>query len=309
MNTDIENLLTEGMERFTEEVRAPAGLTHAAGELRRSRRRRRLAAATAACGGVAAAAVVFITGSAPAPAGGSVAQASTVAYLTSRVERALAGQHLVYAARTLEQVGKSTITWATWADHSRGRTVEFTPGGSKISVVTGSTLVGGKLESAYVTYYNREFSLAPWAPTRVRACSTAAGWQTGGAAIPIGDWRAFLGASLRCGAAAVTGHVQIGGVLTTKITGEPVTIRLPAREAKFLGEKWLTGQWVLYVNPKTYLPVRMESSTKTFGGRWPSSTDSSVTDVQWLPPTPANVAKALVTIPPGFHRVGSPADQ
>ena len=45
------------------------------------------------------------------------------------------------------------------------------------------------------------------------------------------------------------------------------------------------------------------------GGRWPSSTNSSVTDVRWLPPTQANIAKARVTIPAGFHRVSSPADQ
>jgi len=29
--------------------------------------------------------------------------------------------------------------------------------------------------------------------------------------------------------------------------------------------------------------------------------------VRWLPPTAANTAKALVTIPAGFHRVSSPA--
>ena len=34
-----------------------------------------------------------------------------------------------------------------------------------------------------------------------------------------------------------------------------------------------------------------------------------MTNVQWLQPTPANMARALVTIPPGFHRVSSPANQ
>jgi hypothetical protein len=34
-----------------------------------------------------------------------------------------------------------------------------------------------------------------------------------------------------------------------------------------------------------------------------------VTDMQWLPPSAANIAKTLVTIPPGFHQVSSPADQ
>jgi hypothetical protein len=34
-----------------------------------------------------------------------------------------------------------------------------------------------------------------------------------------------------------------------------------------------------------------------------------VTNVQWLPPTAANIAKALVTIPPGYTQVSSPAQQ
>jgi hypothetical protein len=31
--------------------------------------------------------------------------------------------------------------------------------------------------------------------------------------------------------------------------------------------------------------------------------------VRWLPPTAANIAQALVTIPAGFHHVNSPASQ
>ena len=35
MNTDVEELLRDGMERFTAGVHAPAGLAHAATRLRR----------------------------------------------------------------------------------------------------------------------------------------------------------------------------------------------------------------------------------------------------------------------------------
>jgi hypothetical protein len=31
--------------------------------------------------------------------------------------------------------------------------------------------------------------------------------------------------------------------------------------------------------------------------------------MKWLPPTAANIAQSLVTIPPGFQQVSSPADQ
>jgi hypothetical protein len=34
-----------------------------------------------------------------------------------------------------------------------------------------------------------------------------------------------------------------------------------------------------------------------------------VTDIQWLPPTAANIAQSLITIPAGFQQVSSPADQ
>jgi hypothetical protein len=53
--------------------------------------------------------------------------------------------------------------------------------------------------------------------------------------------------------------------------------------------------------------VRMSGSTETFGGSAGSFTSSFVTNVRWLPPTRANIAQALVTIPPGFQRFYGPA--
>jgi hypothetical protein len=53
----------------------------------------------------------------------------------------------------------------------------------------------------------------------------------------------------------------------------------------------------------------MYGSTQTFGGPGHGTLFASVTDVRWLPPTAANTAKALVTIPAGFHRVSPPAGQ
>jgi hypothetical protein len=74
-------------------------------------------------------------------------------------------------------------------------------------------------------------------------------------------------------------------------------------------EKWTRVGWTLYVDPTTYLPVRITGSDATFGGPAASTFDTLVTNVQWLKPTAANTAKALVRIPPGFHRVSSPANQ
>jgi hypothetical protein len=320
MNTDVEELLRDGMERFTAEVRAPAGLARTAGRLHRRRRTARAAVASGTAAVTAAAVAVIVAG--PAQTGGGAAQARTVAYVTSRVESALASQNMVYAARTQNSIGRSTITWATWGYRSRSQIEEFAGsrwcpskgacthrGGSGLALAAGTALVGGKLVSAYVTYYNREFSLSRLVPTAARACSTTAALELGGPSTVTSHWPAFIGAMLRCGAATVTGHVRVDGVETTKITGKPVTIRLPPGEARDIGEKWATAWWAVYVNPTTYLPVRMEGFSTTFGGRWPSSTSSSVTDVKWLPPTAANIARTLVTIPAGFRQVSSPADQ
>jgi hypothetical protein len=86
-------------------------------------------------------------------------------------------------------------------------------------------------------------------------------------------------------------------------------VRLGRGEGKAVHEKYARALWTLYVNPSSYLPVRMIGVTETFGGSGGHTRFESVTNVRWLPPTSANVAQALVIIPPGYHRVGSAADQ
>jgi len=323
MNTDVEELLREGMERFTTGVRAPAGLARTA---RRLHRRRLAVRVAVACGTVAvtAAAAIAVTAGTGAPARtqAGVAQARTAAYVISRVEDALAGEHLVFRGHTTGGGWGPTITWVYGA---RTRFEEFTgsgcghplpdgscthKGGSKPYLTTGDALIHGKRYSVYVTYFNRKWSASPgWWSVPASACSRTGALEMGGPQIPTSHWPAFIHATVACGAATVTGHVRIDGMQTTKITGSPLTVRMQGREARAVREKWVRVQWTLYVDPKTYLPVRMSSSNRTFGGPAPSYVFTSVTDVQWLPPTAANIAKTLVTIPPGFRHVKSLADQ
>ena len=107
----------------------------------------------------------------------------------------------------------------------------------------------------------------------------------------------------------MTGLPVIFVVSTPSIRICPVTVRLAAGYARAVHQRWARARWILYVNPRTYLPVRMYGSTQTFGGPGHGTLFASVTDVRWLPPTAANTAKALVTIPAGFHRVSPPAGQ
>jgi hypothetical protein len=328
VNEDIEELLRDGMERFTKEVRAPAGLARTVGQLHRRRMAVRAAAASGAAIAAAAVAVALVTGvgGAPGPAGPPGPQARTAAYVVSRVENALAGTNLVFRGRTAS-TGQTSVTWAYgpqsrfeeyWPTTDyRDRVVngqrlwDFPPNLRGQPYLTqGTALIGGKLTNAYITYYNHEYSLSPLSGTPPgSACSTNAALSMGAPPVTGNHWSAFIRATLACGAARVTGHVRIRGMETTKITGVPVKVKLSPGYAKAVREKWARAQWTLYVNPKTYLPVRIYGSTQTFGGPAPSTRFTSVTDVQWLPPTAANIAKTLVTIPPGFHRVNVSAQQ
>jgi hypothetical protein len=319
MNTDVEELLRDGMERFTAEVRAPAGLAGAAGRLHR----RRVVARTAvACGTAAvtaaAVALVVVTGGArgtPSGTAVSLAQARTVAYVTRRVENALATEGLVFVGRSDGAMGD----YATWAYGPRYRWEAYgrfcglngincaNRGAFGPVWAQGTALVGGKLVGAYVTYFDRRYSLSPLGPPQTSACSTGAALSMAAPIVPTTHWSAFIGGTLACGAASVTGHVRVNGMETTRITGKPITVKLSAGYAKAVKEKFATVRWTLYVNPTTYLPVRMYGSTETFSNSSGGFTSSFVTNVQWLPPTRGNIAQALVTIPPGFHRFYGPA--
>ena len=322
MNEDIEELLRDGMDRFTKDVRAPAGLARTADQLRRRRRAARatVASATALVTAAAVAAVAAGIGGTRGPAGPARPQAHTVAYLISQVETALAGTNLVFHGRTVSTGQQTSVTWAYGPQH---RWLEFTGsgcghatpdgvctnrGGSEPYLAEGTALIGGKLTGVYVTYYNRKWSLLPQS-IPASACSATSALEMGGPPLPTSHWSSFINATLRCGAAKVTGHVRIDGTQTTKITGSPVKVKLSPRYAKLVRQEWARAEWTLYVNPKTYLPVRIDSSTQTFGGPAASTRFASITDVRWLRPSAANAAKTLVTIPPGFHQVNSPADQ
>jgi hypothetical protein len=303
MSLDVEDLLRQGMERFAEHVPVPSGLAHRAA---RARRRRRLAIGAAAAAGTAAVtAIAVLAATGGAGAGGGATQARTTAYVVSRVEKALAGQHLVLRGRTTSDDWGSSIYWAYG---SRNRFEEFTGSGEPF-LAQGTALIGGKLTGVLVTYYNRKWSLLPEGAAPASACSRTGTLEMAGPAAPARNWPAFIHATLACGAATVTGHAWIGALKTVRITGSPVTEKLWPGEASAIHEKWLRSQWTLYVNPNTYLPVRLSASNYTYGGPMPSYYSTGVTDIRWLRPTAANIAKALVTLPPGFRHVRSPANQ
>jgi hypothetical protein len=327
MNGDVEQMVREGMDRLTAGARPPAGLV---GRARRHRSRRRLAAASAIAGATAAVTVaaVIATGAAAGPGAGM----QNADYVVRHMRSALASENLVMRGQATDTYtlakfpGKTFLegTFITWAYGPRSRLVELTGsscghvlangacthrGGSEVYLASGTALASGKLTGAYVTYYDHKYSLSPLATVPAPgACSTTAGLGMAGPLTGVSDWRTFIKTTLACGAATVTGHVRIDGVETTEISGS-VTTSLSKGYAKTVNEKAVHVRYTLWVNPTTYLPVRVSGSTETYGGSAGRTVNSLVTNVQWLPPTAANVAQTLVTIPAGYQQVSSAADQ
>ena len=223
MSTDVEELLREGMERFTEGVRAPAGLARTAGRLHRRRRTARAAVAggTAAVTAAAGGAVIITRGPGTRPAAARPGAHGRVRDQPGR-ERARQPEHGLCRAHAEQHreihdhVGHLEIRvpgpdWriragSRWCP-SRGACTHH--GGSGLALADGTALVGGKLVSAYVTYYNREFSLSRLVPTcGARVCSTTAALELGGPSTRDKPLAAFMTATYRSGAATVTRHVQ-----------------------------------------------------------------------------------------------------
>ncbi len=324
MNTELEDMLRSGMERFTHDVPVPKGLAQRAAQVHRRQRFATRAVAGAGTAAVAAVAAVVAVSTATSgtSTGGSDIHAKEAAYVLSRVDNALSSKHLVMHATA---AGNTWGPATAWAYGQRIRMEEFTGAGavcgqvksngdctnqgpSERFLADGTALVHGKLTRIYLTYWDHRWSLSPTDHLPSACYTTSADAEDGPFILP-NDWSSFIHTMVACGAARVTGHVTINGVRTLIVTGKSVTAKLPPAEAKEFRAKWITSQRTLYVNPQTYLPVRISSTSTTYGGKAPRYHSITKTDLQWLPPTKANIAKALVTIPPGYHYVKSVADQ
>jgi hypothetical protein len=329
MNDD--DMLTAVRNRLTE-VRDGLGDVHMdtpASEIlvraQRHRTRRRLSVALA-CGTVAvtAVAVIAATGGAAQPGTSGVTNAQTTAYVIKRVDNALAAANFVIQAResgtTTSSVHGHRVSFGdgltlSWAYSNRNRTEQFTGsgcghalpdgscthrGGSEPYWADGTALIGGRLIGAYVTYYDHKYSLSPLGHYHLKACSATAQLVLAGGQVTMPNWPTFIKAMLGCGTATVTGHARIGGVETTVISGS-VDVPLSKGYARAVKEKRVRVRYTLYVDSASYLPVRAAGSTESYGGAGGPTIVANVTDVQWLRPTPANLATALVTIPPGYQ--------
>jgi hypothetical protein len=302
MNTELEQRLRADMEHATRDVRVPPGLALKAYRHYHKRTittRAVAAAGTAAVLTAGALSVAEVTGAFSQSAGG--AQVRTTAYVISHVERALSAPDLpsmvaytrtVYRAGvTLEPVpggvdgsggpAASSRRGADyellWAYHRSTNLSFFTASGQR--VFDERITVGKKsLATTVVSYTSHTW----WTAHSARPAVTGSASQ---GCLPAGQirlngsanaWPDFIHSQLACGAYTVAGRQLLGGVEALKITAG-------------------SGRITLWVNPVTYLPMRLEQ-----GGL-------VQVNFQWLAPTRANLAMLNMPVPASFHQVVPPS--
>jgi hypothetical protein len=284
------DLITTMRESFTD-VQSATPVEQIVSRSRVIRARRRIP------GAVAVAAVAAATGTAVAliPSG-SVKPApvamQTTAYVVSHVARALdamPGNTVVFTQRLT--VPASDPIMESWGDQEgQSRLESFTLTGQPKSA-SGISFSGPATRLTrtitVVDYQNKTWWRSASfygngnVPATVWNCSNVETNEIAGNPREMADW---LHTALSCGDLKVVGSGTVGGVPTVKLSGY------------FSGSGTLT----YWVNATTYLPFRF---TSTFSGG-----HALQENLQWLPPTAANLAKTNLPIPAGFTQVPPPGN-
>lgn len=295
MSTDLERLLREGMERFTDDVQVPAGLARHV-VLRHRRRIAMLAfVACVAVGGIVGgylAAGLPTAEPAGLHSGTRLPQAYTVAYVLSRAAQAASQQHLIERASTVELGAANTaaklsqVAWTYGIEGISGsgmaRSV-VTSGGS-LQAEYASTWRHGRITTTAVEYLTRTWyrTSGPYHPSTTQVAPKGCSLDFSSA-----DYYAFLHWGLYCTHdLRIAGKATVDGVQTLKI----VTIDRGPSPVTTL-DYW--------VNPQTFLPVRTLFDN---GDSFPAvGRIDEQTDYQWLAPSTASLAELAIRIPIGFR--------
>jgi hypothetical protein len=300
MSTDVEDLLREGMERFTADLRAPAGLT-----CQSARRRRRRLMLRSITGGVAvlaagaAALAVLVLPSVNGPD----RQAVDAAYVVKNVSSALAtAAPGTIAQMTVTTTGgpNGTTTAEEWSNGEQWRSVMYSSPGHPVYDEGYGTKSGYTLVSYPTKTWARQAGLGlPYAPfskspaSVKQGCGKALGTfpvvfrlglpgtSTSASSLPMTVATA-LRTAVSCGSLVAEGRQTVDGFATIKLTSRPGSLITET----------------IWVSPSSYLPVRV-----TVGSAAGYSPVQQTADFSWLQPTTQNLAKLTVAIPPGFRKV------
>jgi hypothetical protein len=308
MNTDVEDLLREGMERFTADVRAPAGLIRLVA--RRHRRRVALRSMTVGAVALAAGAVALAVAVLPAAGHGIDGSAVDAAYVVKHVTSALSAaepgeiaQMKVTTSGPALPGGTAAVTISEeWSNGDQWRSVLYSSAGHQVFDEGFSTASGFTLVSYPARTWTREPGLGrPVMPalgslSGRRGCGPVVGAfpllfrlglpGTGSSASSLPTTVATeLRTAVSCGTLTVAGRQRVDGT---------EAIELRSRPGSLISE-------TIWVSPDTYLPVRVV--VRSAPG---TPVLQQTADFTWLPPTARNLAKLTVPIPAGFRKVSLP---
>jgi hypothetical protein len=267
----------------------------------RGPRRRRLfpVASLVATAAVVATLLALLLPGSPAP---RAPQIDTAAYVT-HVENALtsAGQdNLISYARTQYPAGTYLIPMDTskdigirlgaspdqpgalgvsymvrWAYQDTSKLAAYAANGQPVFAQRAQTSAHspGSITAAV-------YQTATWWRTTLAAVSPGPHPATCGPGIQMGTggWAGFIRNALGCGKLTSDGRQRVDGISTIKLAG-------------------IRSGLTLWVNPATYLPVRLRSD---FG-------QASQTDFRWLSPTLTRLDQLNLTIPAHFRQVATPS--
>jgi hypothetical protein len=308
MNGDIEELLRDGLDRLTAQVRLPAGL---AARARARQRRRRIAVRSAlACGtaAVMVAAVIAATDPARGVPAATPIQAQTAAYVIQRVAQALTEKNVVIQAEsTFSPVWPAIETW-NYRQDFRSVQSGFIPPAEVPGMPwaqgqhdwgIGTTTIHG--QRAYVQIDYRTHEWFPTAQFLVVPNGCSAGLDQ--AEYNPANWATYVPQTLACGEFKIAGHARVDGRSTIKITASAPGPNWWAQgpHAVTRGQSQIDA--TLYVDPVTYLPVKLIWSNQTRAANGKPLSGTVTVEFQLLPPTLRNMAKARASVPAGFRRV------
>ncbi len=324
MSTDLQDALREGLDRLTAGATAPDGLVGRAQRHNRQRRTKIRAAIAAGTAMAAAAAAVTVSLAAARNKPSSTpVRTQTIADVASRTERALAaaadhgnaiqmiresgpgttfgltalgmGGSLEHPPptpvlpRVLSQLTARYLT--SWTYHGLYLQEGLSAAGRLVFVNSTGGLTKRQSAENYGAAY----------PVRVRWRTVIRGVSGLGPAPALScqqavpaeypSWQATISKALSCGRYYLSGRQRVDGVDAMRLVSKP----------ELGGGVFRSTIWV---DPATYLPVRMSLLTLSGPGRGQQLVD----DFRFLPPTKANLAALhaairRAAIPATFRRV------
>jgi len=270
MNTGFDELLRDGMERFTADLHAPANLADRARRNRRQRLTVRTAVSGVAAAAVAAAAFTIAPSTAPVTTGigpAAIPERFDLEYL-----------HVNRTAKAYEQL---------WSYRNETRELISSASGRPL-VDGGSVLVKPRNGQQQSVTTEVDFRHKVWGrgrqdayPIPTPSCHPPAlDYPASPATLPA--WIRSVHKLIKCGELVASGTTEIDGVKTIKLTTTSAFEAGPGSKG------------AIWVKRTDFAPVRIAVGKGANSWRM---------DLQWLRPTKANQALLRVPIPHGFRRV------